>query len=455
MGQKNKTEVRRRGDMTEGPILKQLISFALPLLFGSIFQLMYSMTDSIIVGKFVSADALAAIGATGTTLIGLMSVAMGITNAYTIVISQQYGAKNDSRVKKAVSNALWITAALGIFIGIASLVGAEPMMRLLGTPDNIIQQSVTYIKISGGLTIGMLFYNAASSILKSVGDSKTPLYFLIFCSVLNLIMDLIFVLALDMGVAGVAWATVVSQMASAVLSMTYMLRKYPMLRFNKSEAAIDWPIMKEILRIGIPMGLTQVLLSVGMLVVTGVVNSFGSDVVAVYTIGGKVNQIAMVSFGQFAFSFTVFAGQNYGAKQYKRIMEGAKKAVLMVVALSLISSVVIFTFARQVVLLFVNEGEAGILADSIQMIHIVSCFYLFLGVIWVYNCALRGVGAVRATLGSSVVELMAKVGLSIILSRQFGSVGIWFAEPIGWILGLMVSSTVFYRKKWIPQEEKM
>lgn len=285
--------------------------------------------------------------------------------------------------------------------------------------------------------------------MKALGDSKTPLYFLIICSVLNVILDLIFVLVWKQGVQGVAWATVISQTISAVLCIVYMFKKYAILRFNRKEAAADKKIMGEILRIGIPLGLTNALLAVGMMVVTGVVNSFGSDIVAVYTVGGKVNQIAAVSFGQLAFSVAVFAGQNYGAERYDRILNGIKKALIMVIVLSVISSVAIFAGAKQVALLFLNADEVGILNDSAQMIRIVSYFYIFLGAIWVYNNALRGVGYVKATILSSIVELFAKVGLSICFAKIFGYVGIWYAEPIGWILGLMVSGVIFHRKKWM------
>lgn len=397
----------------------------------------------------MGADALAAIGATNTTTFGLLQIAVGVTNAFTVVLSHQFGAKQEERMKKTVSNSLWITVVMSVLLGVGSFFGARPLMNLLGTPNDIVEQSVIYIQIYGGLIAGQLFYNAASAILKALGDSKTPLYFLIICSVLNVILDLIFVLVWKQGVQGVAWATVISQTISAVLCIVYMFKKYTILRFNRKAAAADKKIMGEILRIGIPLGLTNALLAVGMMVVTGVVNSFGSDIVAVYTVGGKVNQIASVSFGQLAFSVAVFAGQNYGAERYDRIISGIKKALIMVVVLSVISSVAIFAGAKQVALLFLNADEVGILNDSAQMIRIVSCFYIFLGTIWVYNNALRGVGYVKATILSSIVELFAKVGLSICFAKIFGYVGIWYAEPIGWILGLMVSGVIFHRKKWM------
>lgn len=444
---------RKKGDMTEGPITRQLVLFALPLFVGALFQLMYNTTDSVILGKFVGADALAAIGATGTTAFGLMNIAIGVTNAFTVVISQLFGAGKHDQVRRAVANAMWISLVLGILLGFVGFFGARPIMRLLGTPENIMEPACMYVMIYGGLIIGQVFYNAASAILKALGDSKTPLYFLIFCSLLNIVLDLAFVLIWEGGVPGVAWATVISQILSAVLCMAYMFARYPQLRFGREELKIDRRLMREMLRIGVPLGITNGLLSVGMMVVTGVVNSFGSDIVAVYTVGGKVSQIATVTFSQLAFSFSVFAGQNFGAKKYDRILEGSRKALRMVVGLSLLSTVVIILAANQVALLFLNAGETEILAGSAQMIRIQACFYVFLGAIWVYNSALRGVGDVRTTVYSSIVELCAKVGLSVLLARLVGYVGIWFAEPIGWILGLLVSGIVFCGKKWMGRAE--
>ena len=283
---------------------------------------MYNTTDSVILGKFVGADALAAIGATGTTAFGLLNIAIGVTNAFTVVISQLFGAGKHDQVRRAVANAMWISLVLGILLGFVGFFGARPIMRLLGTPENIMEPACMYVMIYGGLIIGQVFYNAASAILKALGDSKTPLYFLIFCSLLNIVLDLAFVLIWEGGVPGVAWATVISQILSAVLCMTYMFARYPQLRFGREELKIDRRLMREMLRIGVPLGITNGLLSVGMMVVTGVVNSFGSDIVAVYTVGGKVSQIATVTFSQLAFPSLCSPGRISG----RRSMTGFWKA---------------------------------------------------------------------------------------------------------------------------------
>ena len=272
--------------------------------------------------------------------------------------------------------------------------------------------------------------------LKAIGDSKTPLYFLILCSFLNIVLDLFFVLALEMAVAGVAWATIISQGIAAALSFVYMRRKYAILRFSRQEMALDKKIMGDYLRYGLPMGATSCLLSVGMLVITSVINSFGSSVVAAYTVGSKVENIAVLLFNQFALSFSVYAGQNFGAGYKDRIYSGIRQAMRLVVILSIIAAALMLLFGKYVSMLFIDGSETEILSISGWMIRIEACFYPALGLIWVFNSALRGLGQVNVTIFSSIVELLSKILISVLLSRELGPVGIWFAAPIGWVLGV-------------------
>ena len=273
-------------DMTRGEPAKLLVLFAIPMLIGSIFQLMYNMVDTVVVGRYVSIEALAAIGATGTTMQFLMMVGQGMTNAVSIVISQAEGGKQEGLLQKAVAHAVYIVLGSSLLVGLFSLFGARPLMLLLGTPENIIDNSVLYVQITGGLTIAMQCYNGATSILRAIGDSRTPLYFLIFSSLLNVGLDLLFVIRFNGGVAGVAYATVLSQFVSAVLCIIYMFKRYPRLRPAGGMWQPDSALFKQFLGIGVPMTLQSMALSVGMFVITAVINSYGSGVVASYTIGG-------------------------------------------------------------------------------------------------------------------------------------------------------------------------
>lgn len=424
-------------DMTQGSPIRLLVLFAIPMWIGGIFQLMYNMVDTIVVGRFVSIDALAAIGAAGSTSMFIMMMGNGLTNGLSVIISQAEGAKQGERLKRAVSHAVYLVLLGGAVLGLLALFGARPMMTLLGAPDNIIGQSVTYIQITGGLTIAILFANGLISILRAIGDSQTPLYFQIFGTILNIGLDLFFVLALDGGVAGVAWATVLAQAVSAVLCVFYLKKRHPRLMPDRAAWAFDRKMIGEYLRIGLPMCAQSGVLCIGMFVVTAVINSFGSDIVAAYTVGGKVEQLATVSFSNVAFSFSVYAGQNYGAKLYGRIQDGLKKGLFLVGGLSLVSTVVMLIFAEPLALIFMEEPSAYVLTASVSFVQVEAAFYLFLGAIWTVNSALRGIGAIKITLVSSIVELASKIGFSLLLPLFMGYMGIWVATPIGWVLGLI------------------
>ncbi len=442
-------------DMTQGEPAKLLILFAIPMLIGGIFQLMYNMVDTIVVGRYVSIDALAAIGATSSTTMFIMFLGQSVTNAMAVIVSQAEGARREDILKRAVAHAVYLMLGVGVLLGLLALFGARPMMTLLQTPQNIIDQSVTYIQITGGLTIALIAYNGVSSILRAIGDSKTPLYFLIFSSLLNVVLDLLFVLALNGGVAGVAWATVLSQLVSAVLCTLYMLKKHPRLRPDKEAWQFDGGMIREYLRIGLPMCVQNMVLCVGMFVITAVINSNGSDIVAAYTIGGKVEQLATVSFSNFAFSFSVYSGQNFGAKKYERIKDGMKKGMLIIGGLALLSTAVMLLFAKPIATIFMDasaENTAFVLEAAVAMVRIEAILYVALGAIWAVNSTLRGVGAVKVTLVSSIVELISKIGFSLLLPLALGYIGIWMAAPIGWVLGLIPS--LLYLLWWFKNPEK-
>ena len=433
-------------DMTQGKPARLLVLFAIPMLIGGIFQLMYNMTDTLVVGRFASVDALAAIGATGSTTSLIMMLGQGLTNAVSVVISQAEGAGRQDRMKSCVAHAVYLVLAGSLVLGLASFFGARPFLTLLGTPENIIDDAVSYVQITGGLSIALTAYNGVAAVLRAIGDSKTPLYFLILCSLLNVVLDLVFVIAFHGGVPGVAIATVISQAVSVVLCVFYMVRRYPRLRPDAASFRFDGKIIREYLTIGLPMCFQSGVLCVGMFVITAVINSFGSDIVAAYTIGGKVEQLATLSFSNLAFSFSVYAGQNYGARLYRRIGEGLKKGLLIIVGLTILSSAVMLLFARPLAQIFLEEDVAAVLDGAVAMIRTEACFFWALGIIWAVNSTLRGMGLVRIALVSSIVELVCKIGISVTLSQVIGSAGIWIAAPSGWVLGLIPS--LIYLLRW-------
>lgn len=445
------TKKRAGLDMTEGSPARLLVLFAIPMWIGGVFQLMYNLVDTIVVGRFVSIDALAAIGAAGSTSMFIMQMGNGLTNGLSIIVSQAEGAKQEQRLKKAVAHAAYMVLMGGVILGLASFFGARPLMTVLGAPENIIDQSVLYIQITGGFTIVSMTVNGLLSVLRAVGDSKTPLYFLIFGCILNIVLDLLFVLAFNGGVAGVALATVISPAVSAVLCVFYMRKRHPRLMPDRDSWRLDGAMIKEYLSIGLPMCAQSLVLCVGMFVITAVINSFGSDIVAAYTVGGKVEQLATVSFSNVAFSFSVYAGQNFGAKKFDRIKEGLKKGLLLVCGLSVVSTAVMMLFARPLALMFMESPSDYVLDAAVSMVRIEAAFFWALGGIWTVNSALRGMGKVKATLVSSIVELAVKIGGSVLLPIWLGYIGIWLAAPIGWVLGMAPS--LFILLRWIAKQK--
>lgn len=429
--------------MTVGNPIRLMVLFAIPMWIGGVFQLMYNMVDTIVVGRFVSTDALAAIGATSSTTAFILFLGNGVTNTLSIIVSQAEGARQAEKLKKVVAHAAYLVVAAGIFLGLVSFLIARPLMQLLGTDPLIIDDSVTYIRIVSGLTIAQMCYNGSAAILRAIGDSRTPLYFLIFSSVMNIVLDLAFVLGLNAGVAGVAWATILSQLLSGILCISYMMKKYERLRPNRSAWKYDPSLMNEFIRIGLPLVVQSVTLNIGMFVITAVINSFGKDIMAAYTIGSRVEHLATVTFSNIAFSFSVFSGQNFGARQFDRIRSGYFKGSMLVVALTLFSTAVMMVFAKPLALLFMDEPQEIVLTEAVKLIRIEAAMYILLGTIWGVNSILRGMGAVKITLISSIVELVSKIGLSVLLPIFLGTIGVWLAAPIGWGLGIIPSLGFF------------
>ncbi len=441
---------RRNGsiDLTNGEPMKLLILFVIPMLIGSVFSLMYNMVDSAVLGRFVSTNALAAVGATQSTMSLVIMIGNAVTNGFSILASHAWGAKDKKSLGRIISHAFGITLGAGIIVALLALFLAEPAMRMLGTPDAIFNDAVLYLKITCGLFVGQLFYNASSAILRAIGDSRTPLYFLILCSIMNVALDLLFVLCFGMGVDGVAFATIISQSTSAVLCIIYMWRKYEELHFALRDMLPDRALVKKFLGITLPMAFQNAMLSVGMMAITYVINSFGENIVAAYTVGGKVEQLVTVVVSQVAFSFSIYSGQNFGAKKYDRIDLGLKRAYVLLGCLVAISMSVLFIFGDRLALIFVKAEETITLTAALKMIHIDAGFMPMLCLIWLYNSTLRGMGHIKPTVISSLLELMSKIGLSFALSSLFGYVGIWLAAPIGWVIGLIPSAVHYHFSNW-------
>lgn len=435
-------------DMTVGSPFKTIIYFSLPMLIGGIFQQFYGVTDTIIIGKFVGSRALAAIGATTSTMFFFLSFAIGFTNAFSIVMGQFFGAKNETMLKRTFLNSIYVTLFSSVILLIFGLFFSRPLMILLKTPSDIIDNSVIYLKICVGLSFGQLIYNGAASILRALGDSKTPLYFLILTTILNIILDLLFVALLKMNVAGVAIATVVSQMISAFLSVFYIIKKFPILKLNKEDMIFDSSNLLMIVKIGASMSIQSVFLSIGEMIISGVVNTFGTNVVASYTTGNRIIQFASMAYFVVSEAFAVYVAQNYGAQKIDRIKEGFKSIIILSLTLSILAAVIIFLFGDHLVKLFISKNDqyVDVIAEICKgYLRISSAFFPFLAIILLYNNSIRAIGNAFIPLISGITEIVINIGGSLLLSIPFGYIGVWFANPVGWALGMLPTCIYFHK----------
>jgi putative MATE family efflux protein len=437
--------------MTSGGPLRHILLFMLPILLGSLFQRFYNVADAIVVGQAMGSAELAAIGATGPATFFLLSIAMGLTHAFSIVTAQYFGAKNERMVKTTLVSGIYITAACSLLFTATGLLAARPLLTLLNTPAEILENSVLYLRICIAGTAFQLSYNGAASVLRAVGDSKTPLYFLIFSCILNVAIDLLFVLCFGMGLAGVAYATVFSQFLAAFLSAFYIFSRYRIFRLARTDFRPDRSSLAHVLKIGLPLGLQSLLVSVADMAIVSVVNSFGTNVLAAYTAYKRIQEFAMLSYNAIAQATSVFAGQNLGARQPARIREGFKKIALVNIAIALLIVLGIFLSKDSLLRIFISPSDPQIeqiAAIAVEMLRIYAPFYPVLCMILLYNNVLRGMGEVSIPLFSSLLELAVKIGLSFGLAALYGATGLWFAAPLSWVVAMIPSLWLYHSGRW-------
>lgn len=442
-------------DMTKDNPLKIFIWFSIPLLIGNIFQQLYSMVDTIIVGRFVGVDALAAVGSTGSMFFLVNGMVIGLTSGFSVLVSQKFGAKNETEIRKSVASNITLTLISAIIITVIALIVKRPLLDLMNTPKNIFKDANTYITI---IYIGIstqIAYNMAAGILRALGDSKTPLYFLIISSIINIILDLVFIVKFKLGVAGAAYATNISQGLSAMLCLIYSYRKYQVLRLKKEDFKVEKDYYKTHLKIAIPMGLQFSVTGVGIIIVQGAVNVFGSNVIASYTAASKVLQLVMQPLISFGVTIATYAGQNLGAKRFDRIKKGVKVMNKISIITSLIAGAILVLFSKYFVMLFIENPSAEIIGYTQEVLNYSAVFMIFLGFIFVYRNVLQGMGESFVPMMAGFYELAARSVVAFILPKFIGFTGICLADPIAWITAAVPLMFTYYRNiKKISKEYK-
>lgn len=436
-------------DLTYGKPISVIFFFSLPMLIGNIFQQLYNIVDSIIVGNFVGSDALAAVGASFPIVFLSVSVAAGLSMGASVVISQLFGAKKISDMKTTIFSSLIGLVFIAFIIMILGTFLAKPLLNLLKTPNNIIEDSATYLRIYFMGAIFLFLYNTLTAIYNALGDSKSPLVFLICATIINIVLDYTFVVYFDMGVAGVAWATLIAQGISSILSFYFLIKKLKDIKEEKPFKYFEKDAVKKIAQIGVPSMIQQSLVSVSMMAMQGLVNSYGSNFIAGYTAASKIDTIAMMPTMNISNALSTYVAQNIGAGKIDRVKKGYKSALVITFIFCLIITAIIYIFGANLIDIFMDSNEnAEVIAYGIEYMRVVSVFYILMGVMFASNAVLRGSGDMKAFLMSSLFNLLTRVIGAYSLSMLIGQSSIWWSIPIGWGVGGIISIVRFLSGKW-------
>lgn len=434
-------------DLSEGIERKQIFYFALPMLLGNLFQQFYNVVDSIIVGNLINKEALAAVGASFPVIFALISFVIGIGSGATIVISQYFGAKQYQNVLRAVDTTYIFMFVISIFVTGVGLLFGESIFRLLALPDELLAPALEYYNIYILGAFVFFGFNTTSSILRGLGDSKTPLYFLIIATVVNIVLDLLFIGYFEWGIAGAAWATVISQAGAFVTAVLYLRKNNQYMRFSLFNLVFDWRIFKQSLRIGLPTSFQQSFIAIGMMAVMGIVNRFGTNVIAAYSVGMRLNSLATLPAMTISSALSTFVGQNLGAQKIERVRKGFLSTVYISGIISIAVTFLVIVFGHELMSLFTNDET--VIQIGAEYLLIVGSFYVLFSVMFSITGVLRGAGATFITMISSIVSLwLVRIPLAYIFSDTFGYVGIWWANPIGWGVGLIIVYAYYLTGRW-------
>ena len=425
-------------ELTSGKPLKLIFLFMLPMFFGNLFQQIYNLADALIVGRTIGLKALAAVGATSPMIFLVISFIFASTQGFAVVTAQRFGARDYENVRKSVAAGFILSFILTAIMTIISLPFVQQMLDFLRTPDDIIGLAHDYLFIMFAGIIATVFYNLSSNIIRALGDSKTPLYFLIFASLLNIFLDLLLILKFNMGVSGAALATVISQAISTVLCLFFMFKKFPILKLKKEDWDVDKDFLYEHLRVGIPMGFQMSVLTLGIIALQYVLNGLGSTAIAAFTTAMRVDQLVSQSLLALGAAAATFTAQNYGAGKMKRIREGARASVLIAFIISVFCAIFILTMGEFVVGLFMDVRNEEVVRLAMQYLHIIIIFFFFLGLLLIYRNILQGMGNVMAPLFSGVAELIMRALAAFKLGELLGYMGICLATPCAWISAAIV-----------------
>lgn len=435
-------------DMTEGKPNKILWKFSIPMLISVMFQQMYNICDGIIAGKFAGENALAAVGASYPITMIFMAIAMGSNIGCSVVISKLFGAKQYKDMKTAIATTFIACLGISLILTALGIILCSKMMIWINTPDNIFDSSALYLRIYIAGLIFLFLYNVCTGIFTALGDSKTPLYFLILSSIFNIVLDYVFVAKFNMGVGGVAWATLIAQGISSILAMFTLKVRVKSVKCEKSDVLFSKKMLREIAIIAVPSILQQSFVSVGNIFIQILVNGFGSSVIAGYSSAIKLNTFAVTSISTLANGLSNFTAQNIGAKKIDRVSSGFKSGMLLVICVVLPFFVAFFVFGDIMISMFMDSKSIEAMKVGTEFLKIVSPFYFIISIKLMSDGVLRGSGAMKQFMITTFIDLILRVVISYILVGNFGATGIWLSWPIGWTLASVLSFYYYKSGTW-------
>lgn len=434
--------------MTEGNTLKIILVFALPVLIGNLFQQLYNVADSMIVGNYVGTQGLAAVGAVGSIQFFFFSFCLGLSSGIGIVVSQYFGADNHQYVKKSIVNGVILTGILSVTVSVLGVLLTRKCLEFMNTPPEIIGESQKYMMATCVGIVGIGMYNTFAELLRALGDSRTPLKFLSLATIVNIVLDIVLIVYFDMGVLGAGVATACSQYLAAIGVIMYSMRNNPYCKFTLKDFKIDKLIIRKCVRTSLPVALQYSMIAVSLVVLQSVVNGFGPLIVAAFTVTSKVENVISQPYITLTAAMTAYSGQNFGAGKLDRVGEGIKWGSILMIAYTAIMVPLVFIFGDKITSLFVSDVE--VIQTGAHALKITSSFYLFLGFIYVTRGVLNGVGDTMFAFISGVLEMLGRVGFAkpMTLISGIGVWGIWLATGITWFMAGSAGVIKYKRGSW-------
>lgn len=424
-------------DMTQGSALSNILVFAIPLFISNFFQQCYNVGDTMIASHNLGQSALAAIGLTGSITGLVIGFANGINSGYGILLARAFGSKNEEQMKSVVAWTLILNLGISVLITIGTLLFADPLLRLIQTPEDVFSESRTYLTVVMGGMATALFYNMGSGLLRAVGNSKTPLYFLIFSCSLNLLLDLLSVTVFHFGVAGIAGATVMAQLVSSIFCFLYLYRNFRFLIPSRRHFSYNKRLVSDLVSTGFSMGLMNSIFSIGSVILQGSINTLGTTIIAAHTAARRIVMIGNMPLASIASANATFVSQNFGAGRIDRIREGIKKSSMISLIWSLFFLVMILTLANPLIQALAGTDDPVIMSNAMMNLHINMIFFFPLGILLIIRMTLQGINHKTIPLISSTMELIIKVLASFVFVPLWGYVGASIAEPFSWLVCML------------------